>query len=67
MTVCRCRDGVLYEKGPRTVRPAGPQGANTLALVQVSVHSIHLYSTVYTCTVQCTQNRFFRSLALLML
>lgn len=33
-TVCRCKDGVLYEKGPRTVRPAGPQGANTLALVQ---------------------------------
>jgi len=27
-------DGVLYEKGPRTVRPAGPQGANTLALVE---------------------------------
>ena len=22
----RCRDGVLFEKGPRTVRPAGPQG-----------------------------------------
>ena len=34
MTVVRCRDGVLFEKGPRTVRPAGPQGANTLALIQ---------------------------------
>jgi len=30
----RHNDGVLYEKGPRTIRPAGPQGANTLALVQ---------------------------------
>jgi len=30
----RNNDGVLYEKGPRTIRPAGPQGANTLALVQ---------------------------------
>ena len=29
----RHRDGVLYEKGPRTVRPAGEAGANTLALV----------------------------------
>jgi len=29
----RHSDGVLFEKGPRTVRPAGPQGANTLALV----------------------------------
>ena len=29
----RHRDGVLYEKGPRTVRPAGAVGANTLALV----------------------------------
>ena len=30
----RCPDtGVLMEKGPRTVRPAGPQGANTLAMV----------------------------------
>ena len=27
-------DGVIYEAGPRTVRPAGVQGANTLALVQ---------------------------------
>ena len=34
MTVCRNKDGVIMEKGPRTVRPAGPQGANTLALVQ---------------------------------
>jgi len=30
----RNSDGVLYEKGPRTIRPAGAQGANTLALVQ---------------------------------
>jgi len=30
----RNKDGVIMEKGPRTVRPAGPQGANTLALVQ---------------------------------
>ena len=30
----RNKDGVLYEKGPRTIRPAGPQGANTLALVE---------------------------------
>lgn len=29
----RQSDGVLYEKGPRTVRPAGQAGANTLALV----------------------------------
>jgi len=29
----RHSDGVLYEKGPRTVRPAGQAGANTLALV----------------------------------
>ena len=47
MIVCRCRDGVLFEKGPRTVRPAGPQGANTLALVQVSL-TVHMYSAVYT-------------------
>ena len=47
MIVCRCRDGVLFEKGPRTVRPAGPQGANTLALVQVSL-TVHMYSEVYT-------------------
>ena len=53
MIVCRCRDGVLFEKGPRTVRPAGPQGANTLALVQVSL-TVHMYSEVYMCTVQCT-------------
>jgi hypothetical protein len=32
--VQRDPDGVLYEAGPRTVRPAGPQGANTLALVE---------------------------------
>ena len=31
--VHRNKDGVLWEKGPRTIRPAGPQGANTLALV----------------------------------
>ena len=30
----RHRDGAVYEAGPRTVRPAGPQGANTLALVE---------------------------------
>ena len=29
----RQEDGVLYEKGPRTIRPAGAVGANTLALV----------------------------------
>ena len=29
----RGEDGVLFEKGPRTIRPAGPQGAKTLALV----------------------------------
>ncbi len=27
-------DGVMFEHGPRTVRPAGPQGANTLELVE---------------------------------
>ena len=27
-------DGLVYEHGPRTVRPPGPQGANTLNLVQ---------------------------------
>jgi len=30
----RNTDGVLYEKGPRTIRPAGLQGANTLALIE---------------------------------
>ena len=30
----RHKDGVLYEHGPRTIRPVGPQGANTLAMVQ---------------------------------
>jgi len=29
----RHSDGAIYEAGPRTIRPAGPQGANTLALV----------------------------------
>ena len=29
----RNEDGVLFEKGPQTIRPAGHQGANTLALV----------------------------------
>jgi oxygen-dependent protoporphyrinogen oxidase len=32
--VYRHDDGVLYEHGPRTVRPAGEPGANTLALVE---------------------------------
>jgi oxygen-dependent protoporphyrinogen oxidase len=27
-------DGVIFEQGPRTVRPQGPQGANTLALLE---------------------------------
>ena len=27
-------DGFTFEHGPRTVRPAGPQGANTLELVE---------------------------------
>ena len=27
-------DGVTYEHGPRTVRPAGPAGLNTLALIR---------------------------------
>ena len=26
-------DGFLFEHGPRTIRPAGPQGANTLELI----------------------------------
>eukprot|EP00092_Neocalanus_flemingeri_P024801 GFUD01026891.1.p1 GENE.GFUD01026891.1~~GFUD01026891.1.p1 ORF type:complete len:468 (-),score=108.11 GFUD01026891.1:78-1481(-) len=30
----RNSDGVLFEKGPRTIRPVGPQGANTLELVE---------------------------------
>ena len=30
----RHSDGAIYEAGPRTIRPAGLQGANTLALVQ---------------------------------
>jgi len=33
VSTTRHADGVLYEKGPRTVRPAGVAGANTLALV----------------------------------
>ena len=32
-TTCNT-DGILYEHGPRTIRPYGPSGANTLALVQ---------------------------------
>ena len=27
-------DGTIYEHGPRTIRPKGPQGANTLELVE---------------------------------
>lgn len=34
VSTTRHQDGVLYEHGPRTVRPVGQQGANTLALVQ---------------------------------
>ena len=30
----RHADKIIYEHGPRTVRPAGPQGANTLVLVE---------------------------------
>jgi len=30
----RTEDGFTFEHGPRTVRPAGPQGANTLELVE---------------------------------
>ena len=30
----RFLDGIIHEHGPRTVRPAGPQGANTLELVE---------------------------------
>ena len=32
-TTCHA-DGIVYEHGPRTIRPYGPSGANTLALVQ---------------------------------
>ena len=32
-TTCNA-DGIVYEHGPRTIRPYGPSGANTLALVQ---------------------------------
>ena len=34
MRSTRHSDGAIYEAGPRTIRPAGPQGANTLALIQ---------------------------------
>lgn len=30
----RNEDGIIYEHGPRTVRPAGVQGANTLAMIE---------------------------------
>jgi len=30
----RNKDGTIYEHGPRTVRPVGPQGANTLQMIQ---------------------------------
>ena len=30
----RNEDGIFYEHGPRTIRPDGPNGANTLALIQ---------------------------------
>jgi oxygen-dependent protoporphyrinogen oxidase len=29
----KSQDGYIFEHGPRTVRPAGPQGANTLELI----------------------------------
>ena len=28
------KDGIIYEHGPRTVRPVGASGANTLAMVE---------------------------------
>ena len=40
-TTCNT-DGILYEHGPRTIRPDGPSGANTLALV----HELGLGSKV---------------------
>jgi len=30
----RNKDGTIYEHGPRTVRPVGPQGANTLQMIE---------------------------------
>jgi len=30
----RNKDGTIYEHGPRTIRPVGPQGANTLHMIQ---------------------------------
>lgn len=35
-------DGVIFEQGPRTVRPKGPQGANTLALIEELDLSSHI-------------------------
>ena len=34
VSTTRHTDGVLWEHGPRTVRPAGQQGVNTLQLVE---------------------------------
>ena len=34
MATTRNEDGIIYEHGPRTIRPDGPAGANTLALVE---------------------------------
>ena len=42
----RGEDGVLFEKGPRTIRPAGPQGANTLAMV----HDLDLVDSIRPVT-----------------
>ena len=28
------QDDFIFEHGPRTIRPAGPQGANTLELIE---------------------------------
>ena len=30
----RNKDGTIYEHGPRTIRPVGPQGANTLQMIE---------------------------------
>ena len=30
----RNKDGTIYEHGPRTIRPVGPQGANTLHMIE---------------------------------
>ena len=38
----RHQDGIIWEHGPRTVRPVGVQGANTLALVE----ELHLENLV---------------------